>query len=88
LRLRTFSSCRASITPETSGPSFAAWRCAARGKATERIEAAQAIAARGLPVAVAPGMIVSGYSPLKSEISPMPCCGVIADAGPPWRCRW
>ena len=49
--------------------------------ATQRIEAAQAIAARGLPVAVAPGMIVSGYSPLKSEISPMPLLRRCADAG-------
>jgi 5-formyltetrahydrofolate cyclo-ligase len=47
--------------------------------ATERIEAAQAIAARGLPVAV--GMVVSGYSPLKSEISPMPLLRRCADAG-------
>ena len=49
--------------------------------ATERIEAAQAIAARGLPVEVAAGMIVSGYSPLKSEISPMPLLRRCADAG-------
>ena len=49
--------------------------------ATERIEAAQAIAARGLPVEVAAGMIVSGYSPLKSEISPMPLLRRCANAG-------
>ena len=49
--------------------------------ATERIEAARAIAARGLPVAVAAGMVVSGYSPLKSEISPMPLLRRCADAG-------
>ena len=49
--------------------------------ATERIEAAQAIAARGLPVEVAAGMIVSGYSPLKSEISPMPLLRRCADDG-------
>ena len=49
--------------------------------ATERIEAAQAIAARGLPVAVAAGMVVSGYSPLKSEISPMPLLRRCADDG-------
>jgi len=49
--------------------------------ATERIEAAQAIAARGLPVEVAAGMIVSGYSPLKSEISPMLLLRRCADAG-------
>ena len=49
--------------------------------ATERIEAARAIAARGLPVEVAAGMTVSGYSPLKSEISPMPLLRRCADAG-------
>jgi 5-formyltetrahydrofolate cyclo-ligase len=49
--------------------------------ATERIAAAQTIAARGLPVEVAPGMVVSGYSPLKSEISPMPLLRRCAEAG-------
>ncbi len=34
--------------------------------------AAQAIAERGLPVPVSPGTVVSGYSPLKFEISPLP----------------
>jgi 5-formyltetrahydrofolate cyclo-ligase len=34
--------------------------------------AAQAIAERGLPVPVLPGTVVSGYSPLKFEISPLP----------------
>jgi 5-formyltetrahydrofolate cyclo-ligase len=49
--------------------------------ATDRIAAAQAIAARGLPVTAAAGMVVSGYSPLKSEISPMPLLRRCADAG-------
>ncbi len=49
--------------------------------ATDRVAAAQAIAARGMPVAVAPGAIVSGYSPLKSEISPMPLLRRCADDG-------
>jgi 5-formyltetrahydrofolate cyclo-ligase len=49
--------------------------------ATERIAAAQAIAARGLPVTAAAGMVVSGYSPLKSEISPMPLLRRCSDAG-------
>jgi 5-formyltetrahydrofolate cyclo-ligase len=34
--------------------------------------AAQAVAERGLPVPVSPGTVVSGYSPLKFEISPLP----------------
>lgn len=34
--------------------------------------AAQAIALRGLPFATMPGIIVSGYSPIRSEIDPTP----------------
>jgi 5-formyltetrahydrofolate cyclo-ligase len=49
--------------------------------ATDRVAAAQAIAARGMPVPVAPGMVVSGYSPLKSEISPIPLLRLCAAAG-------
>ncbi len=47
----------------------------------ERMAAAQAIAERGLPVDVMPGVIVSGFSPLKSEISPLPLLRRLADAG-------
>ena len=49
--------------------------------ATARVAAAETIAARGLPVAVPAGAIVSGYSPLKSEISPVPLMRRLADAG-------
>jgi 5-formyltetrahydrofolate cyclo-ligase len=38
----------------------------------ERQAAAETIAARAFPVDVAPGTIVSGFSPMKSEISPLP----------------
>jgi 5-formyltetrahydrofolate cyclo-ligase len=48
---------------------------------TDRVAAAQTIAARGLPVRIAPGNVVSGYSPLKSEISPMPLLRRCADDG-------
>ncbi|HMA69889.1 MAG TPA: 5-formyltetrahydrofolate cyclo-ligase [Xanthobacteraceae bacterium] len=47
----------------------------------ERMAAAHAIAQRGLPLDVTPGVIVSGFSPLKSEISPLPLLRRIADAG-------
>jgi 5-formyltetrahydrofolate cyclo-ligase len=47
----------------------------------DRVAAAQAIAARGLPVKIAPGGVVSGYSPVKSEISPMPLLRRCADDG-------
>jgi 5-formyltetrahydrofolate cyclo-ligase len=49
--------------------------------AAERAEAAQAIAARGFPFPVGPGTIVSGFSPLKSEINPLPLMRKLAEAG-------
>src|SRR5690349_11308179 len=49
--------------------------------AAERAAAAAAIAARPLPVAVPPGAIVSGFSPLKSEINPVPLMRAFAEAG-------
>jgi 5-formyltetrahydrofolate cyclo-ligase len=47
----------------------------------ERAGAAQAIATRGLPVEIARGAIVSGYSPIKSEIDPMPLLRKLAAKG-------
>ncbi|HEV2631241.1 MAG TPA: 5-formyltetrahydrofolate cyclo-ligase [Pseudolabrys sp.] len=41
----------------------------------------ETIAARPFPVAIAPGMIVSGFMPLKSEINPLPLMKVLAGAG-------
>jgi 5-formyltetrahydrofolate cyclo-ligase len=49
----------------------------------DRMAAAQAIAERGLPIALGPGVVVSGFSPLKSEISPLPLLRRLADAGAP-----
>jgi 5-formyltetrahydrofolate cyclo-ligase len=46
-----------------------------------RKSAAEAIAARAFPIPVAPGMVVSGFMPLKSEISPLPLMRKLADAG-------
>ena len=42
---------------------------------------AEAIAARPFPLAIAPGMIVSGFMPLKSEINPLPLMRKLADIG-------
>jgi 5-formyltetrahydrofolate cyclo-ligase len=47
----------------------------------ERMAAALTIAERGLPVEVMPGTVVSGFSPLKSEVSPLPLLRRLADAG-------
>lgn len=49
--------------------------------AAERAAAAQTIAARAFPVAVPDGAVVSGYAPMKSEISPLPLMRKLADAG-------
>jgi 5-formyltetrahydrofolate cyclo-ligase len=48
--------------------------------AAERAAAAVTIAARPLPVAVRPGAIVAGFSPLKSEINPLPLMRAFAAA--------
>ena len=49
--------------------------------AAERAAAAATIAARPLPVAVPAGAILSGFSPLKSEINPVPLMRAFAAAG-------
>jgi 5-formyltetrahydrofolate cyclo-ligase len=49
--------------------------------AAERATAAATIAARPLPVAVPAGAIVSGFSPLKSELNPVPLMRAFATAG-------
>lgn len=47
----------------------------------QREAAAKALAKRGLPLAISPGTIVSGYSPIRSEIDPVPLMRKLADAG-------
>src|SRR3954469_3702956 len=49
--------------------------------AAERAKAAKAIAARPFPLEIQPGQIVSGFFPLKTEISPLPLMRKLADAG-------
>ena len=49
--------------------------------AAERQAAAEAIAARAFPVKVGTGMIVSGFSPMKTEINPIPLLRKLSDAG-------
>jgi 5-formyltetrahydrofolate cyclo-ligase len=49
--------------------------------AMDRVKAAEAIAARPFPLAIAPGAIVSGFSALKSEINPVPLMRRLSRAG-------
>jgi 5-formyltetrahydrofolate cyclo-ligase len=49
--------------------------------AGERQAAAEAIAARVLPVELTTGIVVSGFMPLKTEINPIPLMRKLADAG-------
>jgi 5-formyltetrahydrofolate cyclo-ligase len=52
----------------------------------DRAKAAEAIAAWPFPIAIKPGMVVSGFSSLKSEINPVPLMRKLADRSS--RCRW
>ena len=47
----------------------------------ERQAAAEAIAARPFPLPISAGAIVSGFSPLKTEINPLPLLRKLAEAG-------
>jgi 5-formyltetrahydrofolate cyclo-ligase len=47
----------------------------------QRADAAQALAKRKLPFEIAPGMVVSGYSPIRNEIDPAPWMRKLAEAG-------
>jgi 5-formyltetrahydrofolate cyclo-ligase len=47
----------------------------------KRVSAAAKLAKRGLPFEIAPASIVSGYSPIRSEIDPVPLMQKLAAAG-------
>ncbi|MGA7973677.1 MAG: 5-formyltetrahydrofolate cyclo-ligase [Pseudolabrys sp.] len=49
--------------------------------ADERAAAAEQIAAREFPVAITPGVLVSGFMPMKTEINPLPLLKKLAQAG-------
>jgi 5-formyltetrahydrofolate cyclo-ligase len=46
-----------------------------------RAAAAQAIAARGLPVEIKHGIVVAGYSPIRSEFDPVPLMRKLVNLG-------
>ena len=47
----------------------------------KRAAAAKALASRGLPIAIAPGTVVAGYSPIRNEIDPFPLMRTLAAQG-------
>src|SRR5437588_7897319 len=47
----------------------------------QRADAAEAMANRKLPFKITPGMIVSGYSPIRNEIDPVPLMRQLASLG-------
>jgi 5-formyltetrahydrofolate cyclo-ligase len=47
----------------------------------ERSAAAEAIAKRGLPLAIKPGSTVAGYSPIRNEVDPVPLMQTLAAEG-------
>jgi 5-formyltetrahydrofolate cyclo-ligase len=49
--------------------------------AAARMAAAETIAARPFPVTFAPHTVISGYSPMRSEINPVPLMRKLAEAG-------
>jgi 5-formyltetrahydrofolate cyclo-ligase len=70
----------------SSGPTKSDLRAAALAarealSAEQRAAAAEAIAARKMPFEIAPGIIVSGYSPIRSEIDPVPLMRQLAERG-------
>jgi 5-formyltetrahydrofolate cyclo-ligase len=49
--------------------------------AAERQQGAETVAARAFPLAVPPGIIVSGFMPMRSEINPLPLMRKLAGDG-------
>ena len=46
-----------------------------------RADASEKLAARGLPFEMAPGAVISGYSPIRSELDPVPLMQKLAAQG-------
>ena len=49
--------------------------------AEARAAAAEAIAQRPFPYQIKPGMVVSAYAPMRTELNPAPLMRKLADAG-------
>ena len=70
-------------SPDTTKSTLRATALAARDAlgSEHRAAAAQAIARRGLPFEITPGAVVAGYSPIRSEIDPVPLMRKLAVPG-------
>jgi 5-formyltetrahydrofolate cyclo-ligase len=70
-------------SPDTTKSTLRATALAARDALSgeRRAAAAQAIARRGLPFEIVPGAVVAGYSPIRSEIDPVPLMRTLAVPG-------
>jgi 5-formyltetrahydrofolate cyclo-ligase len=71
------------IETENQKPALRAAALALRDAlpAAKRQAAAETIAARPFPVAIKPGVILSGFMPMKTEINPIPLLRKLSDAG-------
>ncbi len=70
-------------SPDTTKSRLRATALAARDALSgeHRAAAAQTIALRGLPFEIMPGAVVAGYSPIRSEIDPIPLMRKLAVPG-------
>jgi 5-formyltetrahydrofolate cyclo-ligase len=74
------------MSDQLSAPSKAELRAAALAKREalsdkQRAKSAQALAKRGLPVEIIRNLVISGYSPIRSEIDPTPLMLKLAAQG-------
>ena len=74
------------MSDQLSAPSKAELRAAALAKREalsdkQRAKSAQTLAKRGLPVEVTRNLVISGYSPIRNEIDPMPLMLKLAAQG-------
>ena len=71
------------IPASSSKADFRAAALAARDALSDkqRAAAAKALARRGLPIAIAQGAVVAGYSPIRNEIDPFPLMRTLAAQG-------
>jgi 5-formyltetrahydrofolate cyclo-ligase len=69
--------------PDTTKSSLRAAALAARDALSSELRAAAAetIALRGLPFEIMPGTVVAGYSPIRSEIDPVPLMRKLGASG-------